>query len=92
MDLLKNLQMLLEQDKIKLPDDEELLDELRSAQYQLTDSGNVTVQVPDNKHDDRIMSLALAVWQIPQTPINVNQFTQSSSFGGVEPFYPDIGY
>lgn len=92
MDLLKNLQMLLEMDKIKIPDDEVLLDELRSAQYELTASGQVTVKVPDNKHDDRIMSLALAVWGIPQNPIHVNQFTQSYQTGGVKPFYDDFGY
>jgi hypothetical protein len=92
MDLLKNLQMLLEQDKIKIPDDEELLDELRSAQYELTPSGNVTVQVPDNKHDDRIMSLALAVWQLPQNPIQVNNYTRSYQTEGVQPMYPDFGY
>lgn len=91
MDLLKNLQMLLEMDKIKIPDDEELLDELRSAQYELSPTGNVTVKVPDNKHDDRIMSLALAVWQTPQNPIHVNNFTRSYQTEGVQPFYSDFG-
>lgn len=92
MDLLKNLQMLLEQDKIKIPDDEALLDELRSAQYELTPAGQVTVKVPDNKHDDMIMSLALAVWGIPQNPIQVNSYTRSYQTGGVEPLYPEFGY
>lgn len=92
MDLLKNLQMLLEMDKIKIPDDEELLDELRSAQYELTQAGQVTVKVPDNKHDDRIMSLALAVWGIPQDPIKLNQFTRSYQTQGVEPMYPEFGF
>lgn len=91
MDLLKNLQMLLEQDKIKIPDDPELLNELRSAQYELTATGNVTVKVPDNKHDDMIMSLALAVWQLPQNPIHINAHTQSYQTGGVEPFYAEFG-
>lgn len=91
MDLLKNLQMLLEMDKIKIPDDEELLDELRSAQYELTAQGQVTIKVPDNKHDDRIMSLALAVWQIPQNPIHVNGHTRSYQTEGVTALYPEWG-
>jgi hypothetical protein len=92
MDLLKNLQMLLEQDKIKIPNDEVLLDELRSAQYELTATGKVTIKVPDNKHDDRIMSLALAVWQIPQNPVRVNGFTRSYQTEGVKPMYPEFGF
>lgn len=91
MDLLKNLQMLLEQDKIKIPNDEKLLDELRSAQYDITPTGKVTIKVPDNKHDDMIMSLALAVWQIPPQPIHTNMFTRGFQPKGVEPMYPEFG-
>jgi hypothetical protein len=91
MDLLRNLQILLEQDKIKLPNDPGLIGELKSAQYQLTPSGNLTVQVPDGMTDDRIMSLALAVWGIPDRPVHVNQFTNSSQTQGVAPFYSEFG-
>lgn len=91
-DLLKNLQILLEQDKIKIPNDEVLIDELKSMTYELNDNGSTTIKVPDGKHDDRIMSLALAVWQIPQNPIRQNSFNQSYQSGGVEAFYPEFGY
>lgn len=90
-DLLRNLQILLEQDKIKIPDDEVLINELKSMTYELSNSGNTLIKVPDGKHDDRIMSLALAVWKIPQQPIRVNSYTDQGSYGGVEPMYPDIG-
>ena len=83
--------MLLEQDKIKIPNDEKLLDELRSAQYDITPTGKVTIKVPDNKHDDMIMSLALAVWQIPPQPIHTNMFTRGFQPKGVEPMYPEFG-
>jgi len=91
-DLLKNLQILLEQDRIKIPDDEVLINELKSMSYELSPTGSTIIKVPDGKHDDRIMSLALAVWQIPQNPIRLNANTRSYQTQGVEPFYPDMGF
>jgi phage FluMu gp28-like protein len=92
MDLLTNLQIQLEQDKIKIPDDQVLIDELKSMTYELNDNGTTVIKVPDGKHDDRIMSLALAVWEIPQTPIRGNILNQSFESGGVQPFYSEFGY
>ncbi|NBW09218.1 MAG: hypothetical protein EBR82_14460 [Caulobacteraceae bacterium] len=68
--LLNNLAILLEQDKIKIPDDDGLIAELESFQYLLGDGGKVRVKAPENMHDDRVMSLALAVWGAtqPQRP------------------------
>ncbi len=61
MNLLNHLSMLLEQDKIQIPNDEGLIAELESFQYVLTPRGKLRVQAPDGMHDDRVMSLALAV-------------------------------
>lgn len=69
-DLLTNLQMLIEQRKIKIPDDEILLNELKSFQYNLTERGKIRIAAPDSAHDDTVMSLALAVWDIPREPID----------------------
>jgi len=91
MDLLRNLQIKLEQDRIKIPNDPILIAELKSMQYTLSPAGNLTVQVPDGSHDDMIMSLALAVWNSPENPIHVNQFTNSNQTEGVQPMYPDFG-
>jgi len=90
-DLLKNLQILLEQDKIKIPNDEVLIDELKSMTYELNENGGTKICVPDGKHDDRIMSLALAVWEIPQNPIHVNAYTNSYQTKGVDSYYPEFG-
>lgn len=90
-DLLKNLQILLEQDKIKIPNDQVLIDELKSMSYELNDNGTTKIQVPDGKHDDRIMSLALAVWQIPSQPIHINAYTNSFQSKGVDSLYPEFG-
>lgn len=91
-DLLTNLQILLEQDKIKIPDDPILIDELKSMTYELTEQGTSVIKVPDGKHDDRIMSLALSVWDIPTEKINGTPGNNSIVSGGIEPFYPEFGY
>lgn len=62
MNLLNNLAMLLEQDKIQIPNDQGLIDELESFQYSLSPLGKIKVGCPENMHDDRVFSLALAVW------------------------------
>jgi len=91
-ELLINLQILLEQDKIKIPDDPELLEELKSAFFDVTPQGRTKIVVPDDKHDDRIMSLALAVWQIPIKPLTIyNMRAQSMQTNGVQDMYPEFG-
>lgn len=72
--LLNNLAILLEQDKIKIPDDEGLIAELESFQYSLSERGKIQVKAPEGLHDDRVMSLALAVWGATQ-PVRPDMFT-----------------
>lgn len=74
--LLDNLAMLIEQDKIKLPNDEGLLSELEAFQYRMTISKEtgrtrLSVTVPEGMHDDRVMSLALAVWGVRE-PVRID--------------------
>lgn len=64
--LLNNLSILLEQDKIKIPNDEGLVNELEAFTYQLTERGRLKVGVPEGMHDDRVMSLALSVWGVSE--------------------------
>lgn len=64
--LLNNLAILLEQDKIKIPNDEGLIGELESFKYDLTDRGKIRIGAPENMHDDRVMSLALSVWGVTE--------------------------
>lgn len=63
--LLNNLQVLFEQNKIKIPNDPELIDELKSMQYELVGQ-KVKMKVPEGLHDDRIMSLGLACWGLAE--------------------------
>lgn len=92
-DLLINLQILLEQDRIKIPNDQELIDELKSAYFDVTPQGRTKIVVPDGKHDDRMMSLALAVWDIPVRPVPrpVPMTRREQEGGGVQPLYPEFG-
>lgn len=69
--LLDNLAILLEQDKIKIPDEEGLVNELESFRYTMSERGKIKVSVPDGKTDDRVMSLALSVWGVRE-PVRPN--------------------
>lgn len=72
MNLLNNLAMLLEQDKIQIPDDPGLITELESFQYSLSPLGKIKVGVPEGMHDDRVFSLALAVHGVTEmVPIDM---------------------
>jgi len=65
--LIKNLALLLEQRSLTLPRPElmpELTDELESYEYSVTESGNVRTGAPGGMHDDCVMGLALAAWQV----------------------------
>ena len=83
MDLLNHLSMLIEQDKIELPDDEGLLQELEAFQYSLTPLGKVRVGVPETMHDDRVMSLALAVTGATQM-IPIDMYLHNPRFANRE--------
>lgn len=72
MDLLRNLQILLEQNKVKIPNDEILQGELKSFRYILSERGKIKVEVPEGLHDDCVMSLALSVWNLPRNPVNID--------------------
>ena len=77
--LLSNLAILLEQDKIKIPNDEGLISELESFRYELTERGKIKVTVPEGMHDDRVMSLALAVWGV-NTPVRPDYYQMNQVY------------
>jgi len=77
--LLDNLAILLEQDKIKIPNDEGLISELESFRYEMSERGKIKVVVPSGLHDDRVMSLALSVWGIRE-PVRPDYFLQNKVY------------
>lgn len=74
MNLLNNLAILLEQNKIRIPDDEGLIAELESFQYSMAENGKIKVKCPDGLHDDRVMSLALAVYEVRE-PLRIDMYS-----------------
>jgi len=84
--LLQNLAINLEQDKVKIPNDEGLIGELESFRYELNERGKIKFGAPEGMPDDRVMSLALSVWNAHQTPLQIDESVEEP-----EPTYPDIG-
>lgn len=74
--LLNNLAILLEQDKIKIPNDEGLIAELESIHYELNESGKIKIAAVSGMTDDRVMSLALSVWGVRE-PIRPDTYLNS---------------
>ncbi len=72
--LLNNLAIMLENRKILIPHDEELIEELKSFTMESNDAGRLIIKCPDGLHDDRVMSLALAIWGIVEKEDNSNGF------------------
>lgn len=65
--LIDNLAMMIERKEITLPTAHvwpDGIDELESFQYSVTDQGNVRTGAPSGYHDDIVISLALAAWQV----------------------------
>lgn len=62
--LIDQLAIAIEQRQITFPPIEPLIDELMNYEYSITDNGRITYSAPSGKHDDCVISLALAVWGI----------------------------
>jgi len=90
-DLLTNLQLLLETDAIKLPDDEQLISELQSMHFELSDRGRVRIEAPEGLHDDCVMAVALAAWQFEkQRGLATMRYEQSKPLP--PRYYPELGF
>jgi len=62
--LIDQLAIAIEQRLITFPRIEVLVNELFDFGYEITPSGNITYSAPEGKHDDCVISLALANWGI----------------------------
>jgi len=61
--IVDNLIIAFENDKIKIPNIPEVIEELQSYTYTMSEStGHVRYSAPSGKHDDIVISLALAFW------------------------------
>lgn len=78
--LIENLVILLEAGKIKIPDDPKLIDELEAFEAQINErTGNISYSAPAGLHDDSVMSLALACWNLGEK-VTTNEPTKKFNF------------
>ena len=81
MEMVKNLGLLFNQDKIKIPRYEWLIDELKDYRYNRLPSGKYRYGAPEGKHDDGVVSLFLAAYQLPPMA-SVGRTIRSNYYGG----------
>jgi hypothetical protein len=65
--LINSLALALEQRQIVLPRPEicpELIDELEAFEFSVSDAGNMRTGAPSGMHDDCVIALALAAWEL----------------------------
>jgi hypothetical protein len=77
--LIDNLALLLEQRKLVLPKPQiapQLIDELEAFEFTISEAGNVKSGAPSGAHDDCVIGLALAAWEL--RPRIQHMFTQES--------------
>ena len=70
MALIDNLSLMLEKRLLTIPKPElwpEGIDELESFEYSVSDAGTTRTSAPAGIHDDCVIALALACWQIRPT-------------------------
>jgi len=71
-DLIENLSIMLENAQISYPNIPELINELKLFGYKMSAGGPAKYSAPEGYHDDCVISLALAAWQIKSSgPLDV---------------------
>ncbi len=92
-DLLVNLQIRMEQEKVRLLDNEILKEELSYFQYEMSDRGKLKIKVPDSLHDDTVFGTALSCWNLPDKPIKLDRKTlRATQSGGINPMYEGMEF
>ena len=70
-DLISNLQIMMEEKRIKLPRVQlwpEGIAELENFEYYTSEARNILMSAPSGQHDDCVVALALAAWQVRRRP------------------------
>jgi len=66
--LIENLQIRIEQKQISIPNIPQIIDELEAYTFSTSPAGGTIYKHPSGFHDDCVISLALAVWELlPQS-------------------------
>ncbi len=70
--LIEKLMIYIEQEKITIPDNKELIEQLEGFEKRISEHGNVQYLAPGRRHDDAVIALALAVQQLGE-PLEVKR-------------------
>lgn len=73
-DLIENLSLMLDNNRISYPDIPELINELRLFGYEQGRTGLIHYHAPEGYHDDIVIALALAAWQLKKSKKPVGVF------------------
>lgn len=83
-EIIDNLVILFEQDKLKIPNQPDLIEELKIFTYTWNDkTKNVKYTAPSGKHDDCVLSLALCMWnetKLKESAAQVSKMNVSISY------------
>lgn len=60
-ELMVYLKQLMQEGRLHIPYDQELINEMHVERYELTKTGQMQFSHPSETHDDRLWALALAV-------------------------------
>lgn len=65
--LIEKASIYIEQARVGLPDNPDLIRELELFTYKLSSTGNTQYSAPEGVHDDMVISLSLAIWPLPES-------------------------
>jgi hypothetical protein len=60
--LLTNLKLVMEQNRLKLPYNRQLIEQINQQQYEYTKTGHLSFSHPQGTHDDQLWALSLATY------------------------------
>ena len=82
-DLIENLSMMIEQQKVSYPDIPELITELNLYGFTTGSTGLIRYDAPQGYYDDTVIALALAAWLVRKPKdIRAWSFGPVSRMGG----------
>lgn len=68
--LVEKTVAMINQQQISFPKIDELIDELNAFTYKISDGGIIRYEAPHGLHDDAVISLCLACWDLDKEPLS----------------------
>lgn len=67
--LVEKAVVMVNQQQVSYPEIEDLIDELESFTYKISDGGVIKYQAPQGMHDDAVIAFCLACWDLDSEPL-----------------------